>query len=310
MKNTELDTRDQEIMKYLIQNPEGLRHGVLLKKTGTPKKTLQNHLKSLERHKIIFKIKNKKKASNSTTIYRAIVSEEILQRAKDLVDYRVSALKLLEVKKGNKIAMQSSIPHILQVFSATYYGSLQDYLFEPQVGQTLYDVQMKMVKEQVNVLKNFLRNNFSKKQIERMNQEAHLVNENDFAVGYERIMNVIMGRPYYRTQDEIIRDNTFVYHDDTEYFDDDLKISKQRIKTIQDEKLKKKVEKLEKQYYFVRRKLESTYLDLMLYYGKEDKSKKGKTIHKIINKQMAIISPTMKAHRKFLEKRMDAHLSA
>ena len=60
MKNMLEDPRDQEIMRHLLENPDGLRRKDLRKKTIAlcAKRTFDNHIEFLIKNEYIIKIKD------------------------------------------------------------------------------------------------------------------------------------------------------------------------------------------------------------------------------------------------------------
>ena len=299
----ELDDRDQQIIKLLLENPKGLQPSQILRQLQWNKKTLQGHLNSLLNHKVIFKEKDEAKAKNSKTIYKAYATKENEQLFKNIHEYYLRTKELLQIKNNNKIAILSAIPHLMQVFSANYYSLIQYYLTR-QKGDYLYDVMMKMMNEELKQLQYYIRNNFSKKQIKRISEESSIILEEDQIIANEKVMYVMMGRPYYRTQDEILLDNDHLDSDPLEKRLFKAKITKQRIELIENPKIKSYLKDLAKKHEIAKKRIDKNHINQIIIGVPSDKSMKRKKINEIIDKQMDLLSPFMEKYTTSLEKKL------
>jgi len=309
MEDMVLSDKDQDIMTILLSNPKGLRYGVLWEKLGWHKKVFQDHLNSLLKHKIIYKEKDETKAKNSTAIYHAYLTEDKKQLVNDVSEFYLRTKKLFENKKINKKASLSAIPHLIQVYASVYYLIIQHYLFEPK-GDLLFPVFIKLMNQYIDELKDFITTNFSKTQIKRIYDESDIIFENDNDVAHEKVMNALFGRPYYRTQDEILRDNEHRCWDDFYgNIDKDLKIPKRRLNYIKNPRVKYEIEKLEKKYVATRKKIHNIYIDLIFMYGTIDKSKEARQIEKTIFSHIDLLRPEMDKHTAELDKKIEKKLS-
>lgn len=303
MKDMKLDDRDQQIIKLLLENPNGLQPSQILRQLNWNKKTLQGHLNSLLNHKVIFKEKDETKAKNSKTIYKAFVTKEKEQLLKNINEYYLRTKELLQIKNNNKIAILSAVPHLMQVFSANYYSIIQYYLTRPK-GDYLYDIMMKMMNEKLKELQYYIRNNFSKRQIQRIHDESNIILDEDQIIAHEKVMYVMMGRPYYRTQDEILLDNDHLDSDPIEKKLFDKRITKRRSELIENPKIKSYLKNLAKKHETAKKRIDKNHINQIILGPPNDKSMKRKKINEIIDKQMDLLSPFMEKYTTSLEKKL------
>lgn len=303
MKDVKLDDRDQQIIKLLLENPKGLQPSQILRLLKWNKKTLQGHLNSLLNHKVIFKEKDETKAKNSKTTYKAFATKENEELFNNINDYYLRSKELLQIKNNNKMAILSAFPHLMQVFSVNYYSLINFYLMR-QKGDYLYEVMMKMMNEKLKEFRDYMRNNFSKKQIQRIHAESNIILEVDQIIANEKVLYVMMGRPYYRTQDEILLDNDHLDSDPLEKRLFDTKITKRRSELIEDPKIKSYLENLAKKHETAIRRIEKNHIAQIISGTPNDKSMKRRKITEIIDKQMDLLSPFMQKYTTSLEKKL------
>jgi len=307
MENMVEDWRDQKILTLLSENPKGLRHSMLLKKTEFAKKTLQTHLDFLVREKMKERIKNKKKRKNAKTVYKVILEKDDLVHMQELTKLTLSPIDFLY--KSNKTARLSSICHLFQIFSTLYYHSMLHYVIYPK-GKITYSTHLKMLENRLDELRDYIHKEFSEKQIERIDEESMLINNADYESAFDKFTIVLTHRPYYRTQDEIFRDNSFIpIYEEKERWDEESNITNTRLELTKDKKLKKKLEKLDQEYDSADDELREIDGKLIDFHVNKDKSEHSKKIKRIIEKQRKMIEPKIAQYNKeeneFLKKFVD-----
>lgn len=300
MENMETDWRDQEILKLLYENPKGLRHIELLKKTEFAKKTLQTHLKYLLRENLIEQIKNRKKAKNSKTIYKVVITKEQSELEKLSINYSLLPEIILKTSNVNKMGLLSAMPHLLQVIATVYNDMAISYLFKKK-GKIYYQIYLKILEERFDNLRKFIDKTFSKSQIERIMNESEIISELDNRTSQERFLSVVITRPYYRTQDEIFLDNKNSIFKEMESKFDKSRIPKTRLEKLKDQKRKNKLIRLEKKYKLTRRDLYENFLELNDFNIEKDSSKRTISIKSKFEKQATNLIAVVDGYMQELE---------
>ena len=123
------DPKDQEIMRHLLENPEGLKRTDLRKKTLElcAKRTFDMHLEYLIKNDYVKRLKDPSKGKNSTTILKPNISDERIGQIKHLLQHLVSLQLIYKSKlpKKTKIEVTS---HALKELSFSYGELVNEYI--------------------------------------------------------------------------------------------------------------------------------------------------------------------------------------
>jgi len=188
MENMLDDPKDQEIMRHLLENPEGLKRVDLRRKSNVgAKRTFDSHLNYLIGQDLVEKEKDPNKGKNSTTILKAKISDKEKKSLSTLLEIKNYAKFLLSSKlpKKTKMALSS---HYLFCFSLEYFSLTLAILSTLNEGM-IYDTGLKILRNQLIEFKQLLNKHFKPKDIDRILYESSFIYEvhderNDFIMRY------------------------------------------------------------------------------------------------------------------------------
>lgn len=154
----DLDQYDEKITNVLYDFPNGVGFNELFRRTGLPKKTLNNHLIHLERHGIIKK--EKLLPYHSAPSNYTLLIDEVMRTSID------STVKTVFVAINSTYGYSKSkqyemFPFIAQILSNHISLGLVQYLLLPH-GKALYQILLNKLEARLDEYKKHIAKNFSK----------------------------------------------------------------------------------------------------------------------------------------------------
>lgn len=192
---------DQKIARVLYDHPKGLGFNKIQEKTGLPRKTVNNHLKSM----LIDGVITKKKLGsnpNSPTIYRIKIDEQ----QKNLLEYCVNNTFDIQSNKDlvkTKIQRRETASHFLQLVSITYFILLSQYQLLPK-GKIMYQLFLNLLEEKLQKFRKSLYKEFSQKERMEIYFQANSIFLWEYARSLGTYLTVVENVKKKRTDKEVI----------------------------------------------------------------------------------------------------------
>jgi len=154
----DLDQYDEKITNVLYDLPNGVGFNELYRRTGLPKKTLNNHLIHLERHGIIKK--EKLLPYHSAPSNYTLLIDEIMRTSIDSTVETVF-VAINSTYGYSKSKQYEMFPFIALVLTNHIFLGLIQYLLLPH-GKVLYQILLNKLEERLDEYKKHIAKNFSK----------------------------------------------------------------------------------------------------------------------------------------------------